>query len=390
MVQPMGKFPRGLSERSIELTSFAKSASFQHELCSAGSALTFSDPSQLRGTSPATLLRCGGSCLRSSPGGIGHNQGDHLDMFDNSSEVPELDVFLSHSWSANWLMKYITLLLYFNSIPAVLCASCVGILCFIASHLDEHPWESTAHMIEYIGDSCIGYPSLPFAEVLGSVVFVVILMSWHEISEALYACIGCSAIRVFLDKVCINQIDLVQKEKGIRSIGAFCAKSRTLLVAWDQSYFTRLWCAFEISAYKYARPEGAIVFAPIYLGGYVLAYLTILMLDNLLVYLKRALICYRCLDNYPTFGHIFLFEVDVWGWRAGWFNVFSIWPAVWIVRRFLRDRSALNRQLQEFSVRRSSCFCCANNHIHPDTGETLMCDRKRVYASIAYWHGDGN
>merc|ERR1719510_1897423 len=45
-----------------------------------------------------------------------------------------------------------------------------------------------------------------------------------------------------------------------------------LLVTWDESYFQRLWCTYEISAFKHASPEGRIKVLPVALGEFVFAY----------------------------------------------------------------------------------------------------------------------
>ena len=44
--------------------------------------------------------------------------------------------------------------------------------------------------------------------------------------------------------------------------------------------------------------------------------------------------------------------------------------------------SPCRRQLQTFKVREAKCFCCSNNHHHPQTGAELICDRELVYESL--------
>ena len=47
---------------------------------------------------------------------------------------------------------------------------------------------------------------------------------------------------VFLDKLCINQMDSEKKQQGILGLGAFVLRSKKLLVLWSPRYFTRMWC----------------------------------------------------------------------------------------------------------------------------------------------------
>jgi hypothetical protein len=56
---------------------------------------------------------------------------------------------------------------------------------------------------------------------------------------------------VFLDCACINQVDASKKMAGIGNLASFLGSSSTLLVLWDERYFTRLWCCYEIAAFAF-------------------------------------------------------------------------------------------------------------------------------------------
>jgi hypothetical protein len=55
----------------------------------------------------------------------------------------------------------------------------------------------------------------------------------------------------------------------------------------------------------------------------------------------------------------------------------------------MADVQNLEKQFKEFSIQKSQCFCCTSDHRHPDTGETLMCDRKFVYEAVRTWYAAG-
>merc|ERR1719330_77507 len=48
----------------------------------------------------------------------------------------------------------------------------------------------------------------------------------------------------------------------------------------------------------------------------------------------------------------------------------------------------LPQQLGSFSIHDSECFCCACNHVHPETGAEVPCDRELVYAQLVGWFRD--
>ena len=50
---------------------------------------------------------------------------------------------------------------------------------------------------------------------------------------------------IFLDVICIDQKDETRKAKGIISMGAILKSSDSILVLWDSSYSSRLWCVWE-------------------------------------------------------------------------------------------------------------------------------------------------
>ena len=55
---------------------------------------------------------------------------------------------------------------------------------------------------------------------------------------------------------------------------------------------------------------------------------------------------------------------------------------LYLLLSVMADVQNLEKQFKEFSIQKSQCFCCTSDHRHPDTGETLMCDRKFVYEAV--------
>jgi|Cyp1metagenome_2_1107374.scaffolds.fasta_scaffold43422_2 hypothetical protein len=63
-----------------------------------------------------------------------------------------------------------------------------------------------------------------------------------------------------------------------------------------------------------------------------------------------------------------------------------IFPLQYLLLGVMADILVLEEQFKQFSIQKSQCFCCTSDHRHPDTGETLMCDRKFVYEAVRTWY----
>lgn len=200
----------------------------------------------------------------------------------------------------------------------------------------------------------------------------VVLIYWQSILDA----IGRSK-RIFFDKVCIHQTDIIQKSAGIANITGVLANSKELFIALDTCYFTRLWCPFEVAAFVGAKPQGSIVAVPVQIGS-------IAMCSSLLGFFTMLL------------TH---FIIDIRGWDSGSIGfalvvlmcAMTIYvPLGFLAARYFKELEGLKTKLNTYSVKRAECFCCQHGHVHPDTGATILCDRELVYNSIAEWHGSGD
>mmetsp|Transcript_53561 Transcript_53561/g.148942 ORF Transcript_53561/g.148942 Transcript_53561/m.148942 type:complete len:646 (+) Transcript_53561:82-2019(+) len=316
------------------------------------------DHTLLRGTPPSVLLECFGKRLRGSAGGLGSVSQEGDAEYAKSYVVNELDVFLSHSWHAPWFQKYVLLLLQFNLLPSLTVAIVVGVLlCIMQRRFNR------------LGDGEVGlhFSFMGPCVVCGGLAsFVGTLLSWHWIFEKVGAC----RAAIFLDKVCIHQSDIQRKEQGIKSICAIVDASKSMLVAWDPTYFTRLWCVYEISAFKFANADANLVIRSMHLPHFLGAFGYV---SNL------AFVVYHLLSVARYWEAVVLV-----------FFTLPISPVVFGFRMFAKERKDLKSQLRNFSICDTESFCCANKHVHPETGMNLICDRTVVYNSIAQWYGNGN
>ncbi|CAK9114951.1 unnamed protein product [Durusdinium trenchii] len=150
-----------------------------------------------------------------------------VDNFELSQPCEHIDAFLSHDWKTSRVSKTIALLLIFNSLPASLVALCASLL---TSGMISMEWLPGGWMT---------------ASAATHAVFFFFLFFWQRLRRLL--CF--TPAMVFLDRLCIAQKDEHLKQEGIFNLAGILAKSRKLVILWSPRYFTRLWCAFELSTF---------------------------------------------------------------------------------------------------------------------------------------------
>lgn len=197
---------------------------------------------------PLTSLLSGFGRLFARGGAMAREQPEFV--YSCSRQVETLDAFVSHSWAASRIQKFVALLMYFNAWPVYLCCFFMA-TCMIL--LELHYFERLmpdwllVEMPDNLNDRAViqtKYLILPTISVL----VPVLLLNWHRVS-------GCGRKSLFLDIACICQNDAAKKARGIESLGALLDRSETMIVLLDESYFTRLWCAFEVACF--AKRAGA-------------------------------------------------------------------------------------------------------------------------------------
>eukprot|EP00927_Polykrikos_kofoidii_P083097 TRINITY_DN8429_c0_g1_i11.p1 TRINITY_DN8429_c0_g1~~TRINITY_DN8429_c0_g1_i11.p1 ORF type:complete len:395 (-),score=36.87 TRINITY_DN8429_c0_g1_i11:64-1185(-) len=186
----------------------------------------------------------------------------------------------------------------------------------------------------------------------GCLFFVSTLLCWR------------SRRLVFLDKICISQVNEKKKLDAVMGIGAFLKASKRMLVMMDSTYTTRLWCIFELAAYSKLMESDS-----------------------------EKVMCLRPL----AYGRIFIcgFSSTIIS-----MTVRNVWPSAFYVvhalpiiallhnmRRYQDAMEKLSGQLLEFSMDASKCYCCQVCHVHPDTSAHISCDREAVQMCIESWWG---
>ena len=302
------------------------------------------DPDLLRGVSAAAALS--GWCKHWSPKTKATNV-HHL-----SRPVHSIDTFLSHDWETSRWTKLMTLLMVLNSrasaVAGLLTSILVGIL-RITHILPDETWTVCFVYIALFGVLC-------FWQRIRS------LFPGHQM--------------VFLDKLCINQMDSEKKQQGILGLGAFVLRSKKLLVLWSPRYFTRMWCTYEIGCFlSHGQTSRQIEILPVKLALILIP--TALLWHSLMIgfHLLRGGFV-RSLEEVTPSGILYVGSAML-------LLASSLLPMVnYLGMSMMREVQELPRQLENFEVQKAECFCCTHHHRHPQTGEEMICDRELIYETL--------
>ena len=187
-----------------------------------------------------------------------------------------------------------------------------------------------------------------------------------------------------MDVACISQYDPDLKKEGVISIGGFLKKSKRMLVLWDETVTTRLWCVFELAAYLHSREGGKkhLTVSPAFVGATLLmAHLGFSVL--VLIY-TFALGRGPGGDPNPSGGSIFF----PWGALVLCglcFPCLTMFCSVLL--EHCRSIDRVRQQVSNFTVEHAVSGCCAVNHVNPTTGKPIICDREIILRCVVAWFG---
>ncbi|CAE7722822.1 unnamed protein product [Symbiodinium sp. CCMP2592] len=300
-------------------------------------------PEVLRATPEYRALQGCGRSLRGNP--------DPMRLFKLSQEVDVIDEFWSHSWHGeSW--KKILLLLVLKNGKAAMAVGTLGaglaMFLFMAGIL---PGKYNAGRDYDALNSC-------WCVWTGILLASVTLVFWK------------TRKMVFLDRVCVNQVDEDEKCEAVLSIGALLKSSQAMLVLWDTTYVERLWCVFELAAYIKSHGDSENrqpTIRPTLLGP-----CTCSVAVGTAMFMLVALMA--PFDN-PLLGVSLLLGVSSVGFFA----------AAAGFRGFYRAIETTKEQMMNFSVQGAKCACCDIGHT--GEGALMLCDRRIVLSCIDQWYG---
>ena len=176
-------------------------------------------------------------------------------LWSMSTQVSSFDIFFSHTWQTSGRQKYLSLLLQSGWRVALAAWVAAAALAFFlgGNGTLPLPFPYNPRHFDLQMDCYMG----PWLCVFGHLATVLGLLLSPYIPR-------CQLSMCFLDVVSINQVDSEKKAKGVYGIGGFLSVSRELRILWSVPYMSRLWCVFEIAAYRRANPQGRITMSALF------------------------------------------------------------------------------------------------------------------------------
>lgn len=281
---------------------------------------------------PSIVLRNFGRLL--SPLQDGHTDHRYAQRLSAGGCGGSLTYFISHNWSTRRVEKFLALALYFNGPAAIVTSVCSQLAMFSLVMAGVVPRVTTSRA----ENVCV------WCTLLGAVTFWIVLLLWHEMDARLQF----RRLRVFFDKVCINQSDTVAKQEGIQNIAAYLRQSEALLVLLSDVYLDKIWTVFELTAFMALKPNAPVIVQPLPLATIVACLMGLMVLANTMEGVSGGTIYDHLIARR---GPSILVVATIFGITA-------------VLRCWGRDFVRLEKQLNTFSFDTAQC-------LHPEDREMI-------------------
>lgn len=183
-------------------------------------------------------------------------------LWQSAKKVELFDTFISHVWSTIWRMKFTSLVLQSCWIFMLTSWAIVATLVFFLCFFDVLPldWRYDAEALGDIVQCQLG-PWIVGFSMPACLLGLLLAPYLPEVSLIAGTC--------FFDAVSIHQGDEFMKQRGLEGLGGFISISKELRALWTPEFASRLWCIFELAAFRKINPSGGIVIAPVSIEVFV-------------------------------------------------------------------------------------------------------------------------
>ena len=143
--------------------------------------LEITDAKLLRAALLSQVLRRGGCELRTNSLSIAYTDQEAATLYGRSTEVENIDYFISHCWQDSRMAKTLALYIHSNLWAAVVISSMVAVGCALLTYLKVLP-------VKEPNGPVMDIPLFPWAFFLGSASFCLVLIIWHQVRDPRHFC----------------------------------------------------------------------------------------------------------------------------------------------------------------------------------------------------------
>jgi len=338
----------GAPEGSDEGEAEAVDGNMVEMLAQIAGSLEFTDKELLRAVPAGRALHGFGRMFRRR--GISPSR-----LYSTSARVERIEEFWSHSWRAPVYWKIWFFLMLKNGKAACIVGSIAAFFMAWLTYIEALPGWYMLPINTRPGFE-IEHRHSPWCLTSGLAFAFLTLVFWQSSSP------------VFLDRACIHQGDPRLKTEGILNIAAFLKASKSLVVAFDETYLSRTWCVFEIAAFLKSH-EGESP-PPVVIKQIAVAP----TIFYLVITVALVLLYTICL---PAAGYLIYLQL-----------AFMVAFAVTNHIMFLRMRRSTLQAEEDFkSFRWESCTCHCCSEGHDVDGVAIPCDKEVLAECITRWFG---
>ncbi|CAE6966319.1 GIP [Symbiodinium natans] len=275
---------------------------------------------------------------------------ERMSLYQLSKKVPKFQMFISHTWWTPGRWKVLSLSFQCGWHYVLICWFCAIILSAVLCKAGvlPMPFKYQARIFGF-NELC------PMGFWVLATGFLATVLSLASVSILPHRCHGNDMS--FIDVTSIHQVDHMLMERGVYGIAGFLSISSELRILWSSPYLSRLWCVFELAAYKKVNPEGRITFRPLFIERVV----AVMMASTYI------------------FGMVFLILRDLLGPGIIMFTFsFAMWVVpytvgIYLLRMNFREKHQLISQLATFDLENVNC--------------AEQFDREFIYSAIEKWYG---
>ncbi|OLQ12477.1 hypothetical protein AK812_SmicGene3585 [Symbiodinium microadriaticum] len=271
-------------------------------------------------------------------------------LFHASVETTNVDLFISHSWSAGRWEKFLALCFYLNLQMATGCCMITWIFFMVLL--------ITLHGASGLGGSRLLLPCFVY---LPMATFFVVFFFGQQLS------VGRCSPSIWIDRLCIHQTDLDLKSEQIKSVPTFVVRSSRMLILCDGSYFERLWCNLELATFARHGGVEKVDVLPLWLAPWLLCCISLELLSASLMDLSQLVfpnwmltmnkhimgLAATLLGGSPVLLQLF-------GWLVIWMTssmstLPASIPSFFSFRMKIRHHQLILDQMADFEVRAAKC-----------------------------------